>query len=101
MCCERTERINATKRYEEKTSRSRGYETRGWIFSNKHGIPAARKWASDRYKDYEFKRETVRDLAQFVSFICYRTNEIEKKQKYNEHILQVENGSFIPLVFFS
>ena len=30
---------------------------------------------------------------------CYRTNEIEKTRKYNEFILQVENGSFTPLVF--
>ena len=30
---------------------------------------------------------------------CYRTNEMEKKRKYNERILQVENGSFTPLVF--
>ena len=29
---------------------------------------------------------------------CYRTNEMEKKRKYNEHILQVENGRFTPLV---
>ena len=30
---------------------------------------------------------------------CYRTNEMEKKQKSNESILQAENGSFTPLVF--
>ena len=30
---------------------------------------------------------------------CYRKNEMEKKRKYNERILQVENGSFTPLVF--
>ena len=29
---------------------------------------------------------------------CYRTNEMEKKRKYNERILRVENGSFGPLV---
>ena len=30
---------------------------------------------------------------------CYRTNEMEKKRKYNERVLQVENGSFTPLFF--
>ena len=30
---------------------------------------------------------------------CYKIYEMEKKRKYNECILQVENGSFIPLVF--
>ena len=30
---------------------------------------------------------------------CYRTNEMEKKRKYTKRILQVENGSFTPLVF--
>ena len=30
---------------------------------------------------------------------CYRTNEMEKKRKCNERILQVENRSFTSLVF--
>ncbi|XP_066914998.1 uncharacterized protein [Clytia hemisphaerica] len=30
---------------------------------------------------------------------CYETNEKEKKRHYNERILQVENGTFTPLVF--
>ena len=30
---------------------------------------------------------------------CYRTNEMEKKRKNNERILQVENGRFTRLVF--
>ena len=30
---------------------------------------------------------------------CYRTNEMEKKQKYKELFLQVENGSFTLFVF--
>ena len=30
---------------------------------------------------------------------CYKRNEDEKKRHYNERILQVENGSFTPLVF--
>ena len=30
---------------------------------------------------------------------CYISNENEKKRKYNQRILEVENGSFTPLVF--
>ena len=29
----------------------------------------------------------------------YETNEKEKKRQYNERVLQVENGTFTPLVF--
>ena len=30
---------------------------------------------------------------------CYRTNEKEKKRAYNQRVLEVENGTFTPLVF--
>ena len=30
---------------------------------------------------------------------CYLKNELEKKRQYNERVLQVEHGSFSPLVF--
>ena len=30
---------------------------------------------------------------------AYRINEMEKKRSYNERILNVENGTFTPLVF--
>ena len=30
---------------------------------------------------------------------CYAKNEIEKKQHYNNRVLEVEQGSFTPLVF--
>ena len=30
---------------------------------------------------------------------CYRGNESEKKRHYSERILQVDHGSFTPLVF--
>ena len=30
---------------------------------------------------------------------CYRTNENEKKRVYGQRVLQIENGSFTPLVF--
>ena len=39
-----------------------------------------------RYKNLELKR-------------CYSKNEDEKKKNYNERVLQVENGTFTPLVF--
>ena len=29
--------------------------------ANKYGIPAAREWAKKKFRQYEFKRETVRD----------------------------------------
>ena len=32
---------------------------------------------------------------------CYERNEIEKKRQYNERVLEVEHGSFTPLVFSS
>ena len=47
-----------------------------------------------RVFDSNVKRYEGKTLQQ-----CYRTNEMEKKRKYNERILQVENGSFTPLVF--
>ena len=31
--------------------------------------------------------------------LCYRQVEIEKRQMYEEHIREVEHGSFTPLVF--
>ena len=30
-------------------------------YAEKHGNPEARRWASKKYPDYTFKRETVRD----------------------------------------
>ena len=41
---------------------------------------------AQRYRNTELKR-------------CYQRNEDEKKRKYNERVLQVENASFTPLVF--
>ena len=29
----------------------------------------------------------------------YETNEVEKKRKYNERVMQIEHGTFTPLVF--
>ena len=47
-----------------------------------------------RVFDSNVERYEAKTLQQ-----CYWTNEMEKKRKYNESILQVENGSFIPLAF--
>ena len=30
---------------------------------------------------------------------CYRKNELEKKREYEEHVREIEHGSFSPLVF--
>ena len=43
---------------------------------------------AQRYKNTEIKK-------------CYLKNEDEKKRAYNERVLQVENGTFSPLVFSS
>ena len=55
-------------------------------YSWKHGNPQARRWASRKYPDYTFKRETVRDwkvkclkafqsneVGTFFTFPCQRT----------------------------
>lgn len=41
---------------------------------------------AQRYSGLEMKR-------------CFQKNEVEKKRQYNERVLQVENGTFTPLVF--
>ena len=41
---------------------------------------------AQRYRNTEIKK-------------CYHKNEEEKKKAYNERVLQVENGTFTPLVF--
>ena len=50
------------------------------FYANKHAIPAARKWAPDRYKGYEFKRETVRDWRNLsrAKYINEETTSTEK-----------------------
>ena len=54
----------------------------------------------------EFSEVTVFDLnakryeSKNLQQVC-RINEMEKKRKYNENILQVEKGSFSILVFSS
>ena len=47
-----------------------------------------------RVFDPNAKRYKDKSLQQY-----YRTSEVEKYRKYNKRILQVENGSFTPLVF--
>lgn len=41
---------------------------------------------AQRYRCSEMKR-------------CFQSNEKEKKRQYNERVLQIENGTFTPLVF--
>ena len=38
-------------------------------------------------------------LSQQVPVGCYAMNEQEKKRVYNERILQIDHGTFIPMVF--
>ena len=50
------------------------------FYANKHGIPVARKWASDRYKSYEYKRETVRNWRNLycAKYVNEETKSTEK-----------------------
>ena len=45
---------------------------------NKYGIPTAREWAKKQFKEYEFKRETVRDCQN-----RYRDMYIEEDAPYS------------------
>ena len=49
------------------------------LYANKCGIPAACKWASDRYKGYEFKSETVRDWRNL-----YHAKDVNEETTSNE-----------------
>ena len=50
------------------------------FYANKRRILAARKWVSDHYKSYEFKRETVHDWCNLYSakYLNEETRYIEK-----------------------
>lgn len=60
------------QRYSEKIKQTVGFH------ANKHGVTAARKWAVQHYRGFQFKRETVRDW----------------KQKYKK--MYIERGSVEP-----
>lgn len=53
--------------YTEKLKQTVGFH------ANKHGVAAARKWATEHYRGFEFKRETVRDWKQ-----KYKKKYVEK-----------------------
>ena len=60
-------------------------------------------WVRDRQAFFVvrlFNPNTNRYLNKALS-ICYVQNENEKKQQYNKRVLEVDHGSFTPLVFFS
>ena len=57
-------------------------------------IPGQRVFLDVRVFDLSAQRYRGLELAK-----CFKRNEDEKKKKYNERVLQVENGSFTPLVF--
>ena len=47
-----------------------------------------------RVFDPNARRYATRNLAQ-----CYKSNETEKKNQYNQRIIEVDQGSFCPLIF--
>ena len=57
-------------------------------------IPGQRVFMDVRVFDLNAKRYRGLELKK-----CFKRNEDEKKKKYNERVLQVENGTFTPLVF--
>ena len=59
-------------------------------------IPGQRVFLDVRVFDLNARRYRGLELKK-----CYKRNEDEKKKKYNERVLQVENGTFTPLVFSS
>ena len=57
-------------------------------------VPGQKVFCDVRVFDLNAQRYRNTDLKR-----CFKKNEEEKKRKYNERILQVENASFTPLVF--
>ena len=57
-------------------------------------IPGQRVFLDVRVFDLNAQRYKGLELSK-----CFKRNEDEKKKKYNERVLQIENGSFTPLVF--
>ena len=57
-------------------------------------IPGQRVFCDVRVFDLNAQRYRNSDIKR-----CFQRNEEEKKKKYNERVLQVENASFTPLVF--
>ena len=57
-------------------------------------VPGQRVFCDVRIFDLDAQRYRNTEIKK-----CYSRNEIEKKNKYNERVLEVENASFTPLVF--
>ena len=57
-------------------------------------VPGQRVFCDVRIFDLDAQRYRNTEIKK-----CYEKNEIEKKRKYNERVLEVENASFTPLVF--
>ena len=80
---------------QQKTS-NRSREARLDVSAVNFWVPGQRAFFDIRVFDLSAQRYRNLELAK-----CYTKNELEKKRQYNERVLEVENGSFTPLVFSS
>ena len=80
---------------QQKTS-NRSREARLDVSAVNFWVPGQRAFFDIRVFDLSAQRYRNLELAK-----CYTKNELEKKKQYNERVLEVENGSFTPLVFSS
>ena len=83
------------ERMQERTAAT-GRESRLDISASGFWVKGQRAFFDVRVFDPNAQRHRNSDLKR-----CYEKDETEKKRKYNERILQVENGAFTPLVFSS
>ena len=84
--------VNGGELQETATNRSR--EARLDVSTTSFWIAGQKAFFDIRVFDLNAQRYSNLELAK-----CYSMNEIEKKRQYNERVLQVENGTFTPLVF--
>ena len=63
-------------------------------------IVAQSFWERDRQSAF-FDVRVFKTLTHLAIKVppCYRKNELEKKRAYEEHVREIEHGSFSPLVF--
>ena len=81
------------ERLQEPTA-ARGREVRLDVSASGFWVRGQRVFCDVRVFDPNAQRHHNTELRK-----CYQKNEIEKKRKYSERILEVEHASFTPLVF--
>ena len=78
----------------QERSGNRNSEARLDVSAVNFWVTGQRAFFDIRVFDLNAQRYRNLELAK-----CYTKNEVEKKKQYNERVLQVENGTFTPLVF--